>query len=396
MKALCISVVGFVTILLLLGATGQSTHALPLPFAAHVAREPISAGRILDHEPAEDARTHSPSEAHEQSTSKGSAAARKLSLPHPIEDGNYLEALARFHAAVPRWLPVTAGYHEHTDLRIVDVIGVETKAALDGWRRGRLGRDEEHAPGWQSTIVWSAEQNWTTHEGICPMRLCGLFDVTPRPGPMERRIRILGQGYIPLWQRAVDGVFRSCSGNFGGAEICFDIATGFPAVAMIDDERVVYQDWSQYEGVTYPSHWTLYRGNRLQMEASVTVQAFDGPETLFDPIAGVTPGPNRNGAQLVDDPAVLSRGEVKTSSFGQALVKVSVDKSGRVKSAELLDADDRSLGAKALAAAKETVYMPKEEDGKRVPFDAGFRIEQWSTIDPLRVTATSLKSHGTD
>jgi len=165
---------------------------------------------------------------------------------------------------------------------------------------------------------------------------------------------------------------------------------------MIDDERVAYQDWSQYEGVTYPSHWTLYRGNRLQMEASVTVQAFDGPETLFDPIAGVTPGPNRNGAQLVDDPAVLSRGEVKTSSFGQALVKVSVDKSGRVKSAELLDADDRSLGAKALAAAKETVYMPKEEDGKRVPFDAGFRIEQWSTIDPLRVTATSLKSQGTD
>lgn len=364
--------------------------------------------RVPDNFTIEDRRTTPPppvsvsttgSHADSANSSAASTAqpiAGKGSLPHPVEDDNYIEALTRFHAAVPRWLPSAAGYHEHTDLRIIDINGVETKATLDGWHKGRLGRDEQRAPGWRSTIVWSAEQSWASHDGICPLRLCGLFDVTPRPGPMERRIRVLGQRDVKLRQRSTDGVLHSCSGSFGGAEICFDIGTGFPALATVDDERIVYEDWSQYRGAVYPSRWALYRGQRLQIEASVTVTGFDGPDSLFDPLADVAPRPNRLGAQLEDSPTILSRGAVKSSNFGQALVKVSVDANGRVKNAELLDADDSSLGQAALVAAKKTVYLPQEANGTRISFETGFRVDQWSTVDPMRVGATSLSSQGTD
>jgi hypothetical protein len=336
------------------------------------------------------------------STNQGTSSADALlsgkpSLPHEIVDNNYLEALARFHATVPRWLPLNSSYRLHTDVRLIDINGKESSATVDRWQKGRLERIEEHAPGWHYTTVWSTEQHWSTHEGIDPLHLADLSDLSPRPGPVERRIRAYAEGYVAMKQKKLDGALLSCSGKYAGAELCFDTATGFPVSAAVDGELVVYEQWSKFDGASYPSRLALYRNHRLQMEATMTLTPLDdSDDPLFQPLAGVAPFPNRIPVSREDQHRVLSRGQTGGSAYGEALVKVYVDKSGRVKRAELLDADDKSLGSAAISAAKNTVYMPEEVDGRQVPFETTFWTSHWSTADPIRVGATSLKSQGTD
>jgi len=202
---------------------------------------------------------------------------------------------------------------------------------------------------------------------------------------------------VALKQKTRDGVVRSCSGVFGGAEICFDKATGLPVEASLDDERVVYEAWGEFHGARYPSRWALYRGHRLQEEAAVRVDDLDESIVGFDPPPGAVARPNQLGAEPRNQThEILSKGRVTTYSFGEALVKVSVDQSGRVRHAELLDADDRSLGAAAVSAAKDTVYMPYEVNGQRLPFETTFLVNQWSSIDPMYMPATSWQSRSPD
>jgi Gram-negative bacterial TonB protein C-terminal len=316
--------------------------------------------------------------------------------PNPIQDDNYLEALARFHAAVPRLIP-SGNYHRHTEVRSIDIFGRETSATVDHWQKGPLARDEEQAPGWRYTTVWAVAQNWSAHEGISPLRLFSLSDLATRPNPAERRIRIYAQGYVAMKSRDADGSRLSCSGEFAGAEVCFDTATGFPASAAVDEERVVYEQWSQFGGAAYPGRVALYRGHRLQMEATTAVTPLDeSSNDLFQPLPGVTPSPNRLGAYRTDKFRLLKGSQMDTDSHGEALVKVFVDKSGRVKNAELLDADDKSLSKAALTAAKQLVFMPQEVDGHRVPFETTFWMSHWSTPDPISFSSTSRSSQGTD
>lgn len=340
-----------------------------------------------------------PSPAQDGSSTPKSLAS-KSPLPHQIEDDNYLEALTRFHAAVPRWLALGSSYHRHTDVRIVDIYGKESNATVDRWQKGKLIRDEETAPGWHYIVVWGVEQNWSTHEGISPLRLFNLSDLTPRPGPAERRIRIFADGYVAMRSRNVDGVFRSCSGEYAGAEVCFDSSTGFPTSATVDDERIVYEQWEQFNGAAYPSRVALYRGRRLQMEATTRVtpldQVDDSDRQLFHPLPGVAPTSNRFGADRSDNYKILAQGNIEAASYGDALVKVYVDESGRVRKAVLIDADDKDLGSAAMNAAKRTAYMPVETDGHRVPFETSIWTSHWSTVDPIRVPATSVISQGTD
>ena len=326
----------------------------------------------------------------------GRTAAPVETLPYAVLDDDYLAAIKRFHATVPRSPHELESYHSHTVLQMIGLSGVGTAATLDHWQKDDSGRDEETAPGWQSTAVWGPQGNWSTHEGTAPMRLAGIADLAPRPGPMERRIKALANGYITLQQRNVDGTEMSCSGVFGGAEICFDDLSGFPVEASLDGERVVYKEWEQMDGTAYPSRWEVYRGQRLQMQAKTTITAFDAPDTLFAPLAGVTPEPTGSGASREAQHRIASRGKIESASYGQALVKVYVDASGRVRSAELMDADDRSLGAAALKAARQTIYVPEEGQGVRVPFQTTFWVNQWSSVDPLTGSATGKRAQGED
>jgi hypothetical protein len=240
------------------------------------------------------------------------------------------------------------------------------------------------------------DQNWSTHTGSSPLRLYFLYDLAQRPGPAERRIRIYAQGYVALVHRKINGEERSCSGEFAGAEICFYISTGYPASAHLDEERVVYEQWAQFNGSSYPSRIALYRGRRLQMEATTTVTPLeDTSDKLFQPLPGVTPSSNRFGAYREDRKyKVLTRGELYGPFYGEALVKINVDESGRVRHAELIDADDGSVGRAAVEAAKRTVNMPFEMNGQRMPFQTTFYAGHWSTTDPLWVPETSKKSQG--
>ncbi len=320
-----------------------------------------------------------------------------LQLPRPIVDNNYLAALTRFHATVPRGLPTKNGYHMHIDVRLIDLEGRETKATEDRWSHGNLTRHESLAEGFHSVSVWMGEQLWSSVEGTAPLHLHDVQELVPRPGPMERRIRILGVGFVAMKPKTIGGATRSCSGTYGGAELCFDEATGFPAIAILDGERVIYDEWATYEGATYPSHLALYRGQRLQMEATLRVSQLDpGDAAVFQPLPGVRAISARYPNDNLDTPMLLKRGNVDSYSYGKALVRVSVDGNGRVRKAELIDADDRSLGKAAVQAAKASVYMPKEIGGQSIPFETVFSVTQWSTYDPIAVSTTSARSQSPD
>jgi len=315
---------------------------------------------------------------------------------HKIQDNNYLEALANFHAVVPRWLP-TSGHHRHIEIKSIDVNGIESKASVDHWQLGKQARDEEQASGWHRVIVWGATQNWATNEGIPPLRLISLADLTPRPGAAERKIRIFADAQVAMKRRNVDGRTLSCSGVHAGAEICFDSETGLPSSASVDDEHVVYEEWAQFKGACYPSKVALYRGKRLQMEATTTVTDLDDSSRhLFEALPGVTPTANQYGALRKDRFRLLQRPDLAFNSYGEVLVKVSVNKAGNVMHAELLDADDKALGKAAVKAALGLVYLPYEEDGVQKPFETYFWTSHWSTPDPLTNPVTSRASQGID
>jgi hypothetical protein len=319
------------------------------------------------------------------------------SLPHRIVEEDYNAVLTRFHASVPR--TPRQMYQIHSELRIVTVSGEETTATVDEWRSGNLCRLEERAQDWFVVSFSDGNHVWSSQQGTRPMRLWaidGFSDLFPRPNPAERRIRIYAPKDLKMNRRKIRGVMFSCSGKYAGAEICFDAESGFPIEATVDQEQVVYQGWSPFGDGFYPNRLALYRGRRLQLEASTTIADLTSTKGTFQIPAGATESSPVHGMYRVESHHLVRSGQVDTASFGDALVKVFVDDTGRVRRAELLDADDKYLGAAALRAAKQTLYVPDRSSGERQAFEGEFFVSQWSTVDPMRVEATSVESHGTD
>ena len=198
-------------------------------------------------------------------------------------------------------------------------------------------------------------------------------------------------------QRKIKGVMFSCSGKYVGAEICFDSETGFPIEATVDQEQVVYKGWAPFGDGFYPNRLALYRGRRLQLEASTTITYLTtSKKDTFRIPAGATESLPVHRMYRAESHRLVRSGQVNTASFGDALVKVFVDDTGKVRRAELLDADDKYLGVAALRAVMQTVYVPDQSSGERQAFEAEFLVSQWSAVDPLRIEATSLASQGQD
>jgi hypothetical protein len=288
----------------------------------------------------------------------------------------------------------------HSELRIITVQGKESTATVDHWRNGNLFRLEERAQNWSVTSFSDGNRAWSSQHGTQPMRLWtidGLTDLSPRPNPAERRIRVYAPKGLKMNRRKIMGVMFSCSGKHAGAEICFDSETGFPIEATVDQEQVVYKGWAPFGDGFYPTRLALYRGRRLQLEVSTTITYLTTSEKdTFQIPAGATESSPVHGMYPVESHRLVRSGEADTASFGDALVKVFVDDSGKVRRAELLDADDKNIGAAALRAAMQTVYVPDRTSGERQAFEAQYFMSQWSTIDPLRVEATSLASQSSD
>jgi hypothetical protein len=225
----------------------------------------------------------------------------------------------------------------------------------------------------------------------------GFADLFPRPNPAERRIRIYSPKDLKINQRKINGVIFGCTGRYAGAEICFDAEFGFPIEATVDDEQVVYKGWEKLADDFYPSRFALYRGRRLQLEASTTITPLTtSNDAVFRIPVGATESSPEHGMFGFESHRFVRLGQVNSISFGDALVEVFVDDTGRVRHAELLDADDEEVGAAALRAAKQTAYIPDRGSGERRAFEAEFIVSHWSTVDPLRIEAISLASQGTD
>jgi hypothetical protein len=323
---------------------------------------------------------------------------RTASLPRATGNDGYVGVMARFHASVPR--RACDNCQIHSELRIVTVKGETTRATVDEWLAANFWRLKETAVNWYLDVYSDGSRRWQVQHGFAPMRLWemdGFRDLFPRPGPAERRIRVYAPKVLKLERRKIKGVRFSCSGPFAGAEICFDAELGFPIEATVDQEQVVYAEWAKFGDIFYPSRLALYRGRRLQMEAVTRIRALTPSD------GGIFRAPD--GAEVLsavngwfhfdNDPRAFTQ-DVDTTLFGDAQVKIFVDDTGKVRRAELLDADDEDLGAAALRAARLVVYAPDRGSGERQAFEGQFFVSRWSTVDPMSVEVTSLASQGTD
>jgi TonB family protein len=293
-------------------------------------------------------------------------------LPHPIEDDNYLEAARREQNALFR--PYMRGdYRVHVEARLIDLDGKSSEATLDIWMKNNQQRTEESAPGWHFAYAQTRGQNWALRSGTSPMRLYDLSRIVQSEqrtafGRIDDQVK----GYMALQNRAENGEPVRCSGMIAGAEVCFYAKTGYLASMTLDGERVVYREWATFNDKTYgakiyPARFQLYRGERLQMEGKMSVEAIEemDPKLLEKPADGeATFSINREELH-----EVLYQGKLADGLSGEALVRIHVDTSGRVTSAELIDADDKEIGAAAVEAARNTVYMPLEVEGVRKPFE---------------------------
>jgi hypothetical protein len=322
---------------------------------------------------------------------------RATPLPHATGNDGYAEVLARFHAAVRR---ACDNCQIHSELRIITVKGEETMATVDEWLTANFSRWQETASNWHLDMYSDGSRMWSVQQGLQPMRLWridGFPDLFPRPGPAERRIRIYAPKDMKMEQRKIGNVRFSCSGKFAGAEICFDAGLGFPVEAMVDQEQVVYEDWKKFGDGFYPGRLALYRGRRLQMEAVTRIRALTPADReIFRAPEGAEVLSAVDGwFHFENDPRAYTQ-VLDTPLFGDAQVKIFVDDTGKLRRAELLDADDEDLGAATLRAARLAAYKPDRSSGERQAFEGQFFVSRWSTVDPMRIEATSHASHGTD
>ena len=250
-----------------------------------------------------------------------------VALPHAIEDDNYLEAVHRMQNAL--FQQYTHGaWHEHAELRLVDLDGKESNATLDVLVKDGIERVEETAAEWHYVYALVKGKRWTERTGTSPLRLYSISRIIPQRREAFDRIAQQVSGYIALQSREEEQQSLRCSGTISGAEICFDQKTGYPLSITLDGERILYPEWAEFNNKIYPSHFFVYRDSRLQMEGHVGITELDqiDPKLLEMPSdAEAVYSGSREDAHLV-----LFQGNVGGNLSGEALVRIHVDTSGRV------------------------------------------------------------------
>ena len=315
--------------------------------------------------------------------------AKPSPVPKAMTDDNFALAVERMQTATTAHGTTLDPLHLRYELKTVDVKGKQHTGGFETWNSRDGHRTEIHLDNYNGIEVERSDGGrWLLHDGPRPLRVSEFVAEQLEPQTAIQRSLV---GVPSLKAKKVNDATLLCAGDGDTAKVCFDQATGFIAVASVDQEVITYEAWRKIgwkymAGVVRDSH-----NNRVILEATMTLASNDVSADVFAVPEGAVQVKSGTSITAFEVPGadlaapshpVLSRGisTLRPLTSGGAQVFVWVDEKGKVTKAELEDADDKDIGDYVMDAARRTIYSPYQEKGQYM----GFRTSVYFSMSVSR------------
>lgn len=286
-----------------------------------------------------------------------------------------------FGVAIARALALEAGatatdipHHVHYDLKLYDYRHKLTAGTWDIWRDPQhYIRTDIAAGDFHYTEIEDLAQHtqWQRFDHVLPLKI---FDLRQNYQEPEVPVSLFGDPTLAekssVSFQQIDGSPFDCTPQSLQMRICFDPIAHVLAFAQIMNQTVTWEDWQPLGTHSVPRRFRIYDGDRLIVEASgeaAAVKTF--PAQLFVIPAGQPDmGEPENGGAAPH--RVIEGKPLKMDLlYGNALMHLFVQPDGKVKKAELVDADDQDVIGPARHFARNLRFAPQMENGAAVPFE---------------------------
>jgi hypothetical protein len=290
------------------------------------------------------------------------------------------QVLARhpFATELARALALEAGatatdvpHHVHYDLKLYDRHHKLTTGTWDIWRDPQhYVRTDIVAGGFHYNHIQDLAQHteWRHFNQVLPLKLFDLRQNYEKPEPPVAFFSNpdLNPDVMVTFQQ-IDGSPFDCTPEALQMRICFDPIAHVLAFAQMMNQTVTWEDWQPVGTHSVPRRFRIYDGNRLIVEASgkaEEVKTF-APDLFVIPDGEPDMGmPDTNGAA---PHKVISVKPIDMDLlYGNVLI---VDADGKVKKAEVIDADNDDLLGDAKRFSRDLRFAPEMKDGVAVPFE---------------------------
>jgi hypothetical protein len=265
-------------------------------------------------------------------------------------------------------------HHVHYELKLYDRHHKLTTGSWDIWRDPQhYVRSDMVAGDFHFTHIQDLAQHteWRHYEGLLPLKIFDLLQNYESPEEavglfMDRTLE--SNGTVTFQQ--IDGSPFDCTPEFLETRVCFDPIAHVLAFAEIMNQTITWEDWQPLGTHSVPRRFRIYDGNRLIVEADGKGEAVKTfPAQLFVIPAGEPDMGDPQNDGTVPHRIMAMKPAAMDLQYGNILMHLFVGSDGKVKKAEVIDADDNDVIGEAKRFAKSLTFAPQMKDGAAVPFE---------------------------
>jgi hypothetical protein len=271
-------------------------------------------------------------------------------------------------------------HHVHYDLKLYNRHHKLTTGTWDVWRDPlHYVRTDIVAGDFHYTHIedLARHREWRHFDHVLPLKLLDLKQNYAQPGQDVSFFtnHILNPNPEVTFQQ-IEGSPFECTAELLEMRVCFDPLAHVLAFAQIMNQTVTWEDWQPLGTHSVPRRFRIYDGSRLIVEASGKAEEVK----TFAPNLFVIPAGEPDMGEPEED-GVTPHRIVSTKPiavdmlYGNVLMRMLVQPDGKVKKAEVIDADDDDLIGDAKRFSKNVKFAPQITNGVAVPFEQYMYIQ---------------------
>jgi hypothetical protein len=302
-----------------------------------------------------------------------------------------------FKTELTRALALEAGatatdvpHHVHYDLKLYNHNHKLTTGTWDIWRDPQhYVRTDIVAGQFHYTHIEDLAQHtdWRHFDHVLPLKIFDLRQNYEKPTVPVALFSntILNPAPLVTFQQ-IEGSPFDCTPEVLEMRVCFDPIVHVLAFAQIMNQTVTWENWQPLGTHSVPRHFRIYDGDRLIVEASGKADEV----TTFPPNLFVIPAGEPDMGEPENDGSaphrVISSKPLGLDLLcGNVLMQLFVDADGKVKKADVVDADDNDLIGDAKHFARNLKFAPQKKNGVAVPFTEYLYVQHSLNFkDPLQ------------
>lgn len=264
-------------------------------------------------------------------------------------------------------------HHVHYELKLYDHHHKLTTGTWDIWRDPQhYVRTDIAAGDFHYTHIEDLAQRteWRHFNHVLPLKLFDLKQNYAQPDVPVAFFsnRRLNPDPMVTFEQ-IEGSPFECTPEVLEIRVCFDPLAHVLAFAQIMNQTITWEDWQPLGTHSVPRRFRIYDGNRLIVEASGTAEEVK----TFPPHQFVIPDGEPDMGSPEDDGIVPHHVvDLKPMNmdlmYGNVLMQLFVGPDGKVKKAEVIDADNGDLIGDAKHFSRNLKFAPQMEKGVAVPF----------------------------